>query len=159
MRAYRLCGRNRDPRDATGALRRGGRWNSPGIAVLYCSSSLSLACLEALVHIRVPTNLPPYIYVEVSIPDEHIRPWNNFEGRGRAILESLVLSREIGDEWVNDRPDPLSERRAAEAVLQVPSVVIPQEWINPESPDFRDVVWSRPAPFNIDPRLLWPALR
>jgi len=99
----------RDPQDATGALRRGGRWNSPGVAVLYCSSSLSLACLEALVHIRIPTNLPPYIYAEISIPDELIRPWGDFEGRGRAILESLVLSREIGDDWVNYQPGPLSQ--------------------------------------------------
>jgi RES domain-containing protein len=86
----------------------------------------------------------------------------NFEGRGRAILESLVLSREIGDDWVNDRPGPLSKRRTAEAVLQVPSVVVPQEWnylINPESPDFHKILWSQPGPFNIDPRLLWPALR
>src|SRR4051812_18031854 len=28
----------------------GGRWNSPGISIVYCSEHLSLAALEILVH-------------------------------------------------------------------------------------------------------------
>jgi hypothetical protein len=80
MKAYRLCGRSRDPRDPSGALKRGGRWNKPGVAVLYCASSLSLACLEQLVHIRNPENLPSFHYAEVSIPRELITPWGSRSG-------------------------------------------------------------------------------
>jgi RES domain-containing protein len=135
---------------------------SPGIAILYCASSLSLACLEQVVHTRTPDNLPLFHYAEVLFRDELIKPWESDEHRTLAILESLELSREIGDDWVNYRPSPLSKERRANPVRQVPSAVIPQEWnyiINPESPDFDEIVWSEPAPFNIDPRLLWPALR
>src|ERR1035438_7058028 len=135
MKAYRPCGRSRDPKDATGAFRRGGRWNSPGTAVLYCASSLSLACLEQLVHVRNPDNLPLLHYAEVVIPEtlitrwrSHVSEWGEFELRSRAILESLVLSRELGDNWANDEPGPLSKRRVPELALQVPSAVVPQEW-------------------------------
>jgi RES domain-containing protein len=170
MKAYRLCGRSRDPKDASGAFHRGGRWNSPGIRVLYCASSLSLACLEQLVHVRSPDNLPLLHYAEVSIPVRFVRPWRShlsgwgeFEQlRSSAILESLVLSREVGDNWVHEKPGPLARERKIKGVLQVPSAVIPQEWnyiINPASPDFQQAVWAEPRPFDIDPRLLWPDLR
>ena len=36
-----------------GARRYGGRWNSKGFAVIYTSSSISLAILEVLVHIPI----------------------------------------------------------------------------------------------------------
>ena len=38
--------------DGEGARRFGGRWNPPGVALVYCSSSLSLAVLELLVHVE-----------------------------------------------------------------------------------------------------------
>jgi len=108
MRAFRLCGVHRDPKDATGALLRGGRWNSPGNAVLYCASSLSLACLEYLVHVRDPANLPTLIYSEIEIEAGDIDPWVFDPERTEAILQSLVLSREIGDEWIHTFPGPLA---------------------------------------------------
>lgn len=35
-----------------GALRHGGRWNSPGVRVIYTSATVSLAALETLVHLN-----------------------------------------------------------------------------------------------------------
>jgi RES domain-containing protein len=157
MKVFRLCGAHRDPKDATGSFKRGGRWNSPGNAVLYCASTLSLACLEYLVHLRDPANLPPLVYVEISVADLHIRLWASNRERSEAILESQVLSREVGDEWMRSRLGPLSREPIGRPMLQVPSAIIPQEWnylINPASSLFRDIVWSEPAPFRIDPRLL-----
>lgn len=165
MKAYRLCGRHRDPKDASGASRRGGRWNSPGTAILYCASTLSLACLEFLVHVRDLDNLPLLSGTEILIPDQHIKSWASRrydDHRTHAILQSLVLSREIGDDWINYRSGPLSKPRTAEVALEVPSAVVPQEpnyLINPLSPDFHEVVWSEPKPFNVDARLLFPRLR
>jgi RES domain-containing protein len=37
-----------------GAAKTGGRWNSRGVAVVYTSSSKSLATLESLVHLNPP---------------------------------------------------------------------------------------------------------
>ncbi|HVS77374.1 MAG TPA: RES family NAD+ phosphorylase, partial [Steroidobacteraceae bacterium] len=43
-----------------GAERTGGRWNRKGTPMLYCSSTIALACLETLVHLSggdpVPLN-------------------------------------------------------------------------------------------------------
>jgi RES domain-containing protein len=162
MIAYRLCGTHRDPRDATGATRRGGRWNSPGIPILYCASSLSLACLECLVHIRSTDIFPSLNYAQITIPEDEVSLWSQTEARTDAILTSLVLSREVGDDWIRHRPGPLSKTRTGPAVLQVPSVVIPQEWnclINPASPNSNKLVWSEPRPFRFDPRLISPERR
>src|SRR5580692_10561534 len=154
MKAYRLFAPWRDPKDAAGAFRRGGRWNSPGTAILYAASSLSLACLEILVHIRRPDNMPDYSYCELEIPDNRIAIWEQHvesEARTRALLESQVLSREFGDMWIGHRAD----RRLA--AMQVPSAVVPQEWnylIDPSSAHL--IQWSDPQPFRIDPRLLDP---
>lgn len=148
MRPARSCG--------------GGRWNSPGTAVLYTASSLSLACLEILVHIRSPNNFPSYSYSQLAIPEDQIEPWESNDParspeRRKAILESEVLSREDGDIWIRERqrrPTPLHVR-------QVPSVVVPQEWdylVDPEEKTLREG-WSEPKLFRIDPRLLDPSLR
>src|SRR5580704_8576786 len=106
MRAFRLCAPWRKPWDAEGALRRGGRWNSPGVAVLYAASSLSLACLEILVHVRDVENIPEVSYSELSISDSNVRAWANSSERTQAILESEVLSRELGDNWIRERRFP-----------------------------------------------------
>jgi RES domain-containing protein len=158
-KAFRLFAPWIGPRDATGALRRGGRWNSPGKAVLYAASSLSLACLEILVHLRHVENLPEYSYAEVHIPDDQVEAWNKPDKRTRAVLESAVLSREIGDNWIRDRGFAPLMATSRLPVLQVPSAVIPQEWnfiIDPESADLQ---WHDPKPFRVDPRLVDPALR
>ena len=160
---FRLFSPWHHPWDATGAFRRGGRWNSPGTAVLYTASSLSLACLEILVHIRNPNNFPAYSYSELAIPERQIEAWESTDPirspeRRKAILESEVLSREEGDIWIRNR-----QRKAVPAlpVRQVPSAVIPQEWnylIDPDDDTLRGG-WSAPREFRIDPRLLDPSLR
>jgi RES domain-containing protein len=98
---FRLFSPGRDPHDATGAFLRGGRWNNPGTAVLYAASSLSLACLEILVHVRNPNNFPVYSYSQLAIPDDRIEAWESPDParsplRRKAIFDSEVLSREEG---------------------------------------------------------------
>jgi RES domain-containing protein len=100
--------------------------------MLYAASSLSLACLETLVHIRDTGNLPDLIYSEITIPDDPVREWRELPERTEALLQSAVLSRELGDTWLH-----LSS--GAEVTLQVPSAVVRQEWnylINPRHSHF-----------------------
>ena len=165
MKAYRLFSSRRNPLDATGAYRSGGRWNSPGTAILYAASSQSLACLEILVHLRNPANLPEVSYVEFDIQEEQVRLWSSLidssEERKRAVLESLVLSREHGDDWIAVRQGRRKTDRpaAARPVFQVPSVVVPQEWNYLIDPEANSLTYTQPEPFRLDPRLVDPMLR
>lgn len=46
---------------------------------------------------------------------------------------------------------------ASQAVLRLPSAVIPEEYnylLNPNHPDFNRLCLSEPKPFSFDPRLL-----
>jgi RES domain-containing protein len=52
MRIFRLHRRHRRADDYAGSLIQNNRWNPAGIAMLYCSTALSLACLEILVHVN-----------------------------------------------------------------------------------------------------------
>jgi hypothetical protein len=68
--------------------------------MLYGSSTLALACLEVLVHIRnvglIPTD---YVYCEVEVPEVLVTPWNLTGEEALGKIESPVLAREYGDRW------------------------------------------------------------
>jgi RES domain-containing protein len=159
----------RNPKDPTGAFRHGGRWNSEGKAVLYSAGSLSLACLELLVHIRDTGNMPDLVYSEIELPDPLIDWWSQDAIRTDAILDSDTLSREMGDNWLERQafkeeiyPVSLRKRLDPRAVLQVPSSVIREEWnylLNPADPAYSAITWSEPKRFRLDPRLIDTHLR
>ena len=87
--------------------------------MLYAAASLSLACLEILVHIRDTSNIPPLTFTEISIPDQLVMPWQKTDGRTTALLESEILSREFGDLCAQGDP--------RFCVYAVPSAIITQE--------------------------------
>lgn len=132
-----------------GARRFGGRWNSPGTAVVYSAESQSLAALEMLVHLDSADLLGAYVTIRVEFDEsliEHVertdlpRNWRVDPAPGRLAA--------TGDGWV---------RQERSVVLAVPSVVIPSErnyLLNPRHPEFSRVVSSPPIPFRFDPRLL-----
>jgi RES domain-containing protein len=152
IRAFRLC-KTRHAASAftgEGARLNGGRWNSPGKAVVYTASSLSLATLEVLVHLEDPEvfgNLFSWASLEIppeileTLPAESLAPgWND--------SDSSRISRAIGDAWLG------SMRSAA---LAVPSVVTPGEWnylLNPAHPDFPKILIGAPQAFRPDSRLM-----
>ena len=56
-----------------GAEKYGGRWNRPGIPVLYTSESRALAMLELMVHFSSISSLKKdYQFVEILLPRESI---------------------------------------------------------------------------------------
>src|SRR5215472_5797811 len=72
LTAWRVCPARRAATafDGEGARLYGGRWNPKNVRVVYCSSSLSLATLEAFVHFE-PRTAPivPYVYFRATLPD------------------------------------------------------------------------------------------
>ena len=58
-----------DDLSGEGARLTGGRWNSPGMALLYTSSTIALAVLETVVHLS-SGGLPLNRYlIRIDIPD------------------------------------------------------------------------------------------
>ena len=67
-RAWRIADGRFDPFSAIGASLVGGRWNSPGLGVIYASCTFAGAMLECLAHAgigRVPRN---HVAVDIVIP-------------------------------------------------------------------------------------------
>jgi RES domain-containing protein len=48
-----------------GARKYGGRWNSPGVAMVYTAGSASLAILEMLVHLQSDELMQNYVVFDV----------------------------------------------------------------------------------------------
>ncbi len=115
-----------------GALLYGGRWNSPGRAIVYASHSLSLATLEVLVHLNAADKMMAYRCMALDIPDELVLPMDpaDLPADWDALQVEPRAAQSWGDAWFDEQ---------VSAVLEVPSAVIPSEpnyLINPEHPDF-----------------------
>ena len=148
--AWRITKRKRARSAFTGEGARlyGGRWNSPGTAIIYTAESQSLAVLEILVHLDSPELLKKYALFRVGIDESYIvdidaailpRNWRTEPVPGKV--------QKIGDEWVTN---------ATSAVLRVPSTLVPGEFnflLDPRHADFPKLQFSGPIPFHLDPRL------
>jgi RES domain-containing protein len=66
---FRVCRAVHARLDGSGAKRVGGRWNSPGRAVVYTAESVALAVLENLVNMSREDFPAGYVVTGVSIPD------------------------------------------------------------------------------------------
>jgi len=149
--AFRLCKTKHASSAFTGEGARiaGGRWNSPGVAVVYASSTLSLATLEVLVHLDDPEAFARmFSWFAMEIPDELIEVLDQAKlPSGWCADETIGATQVIGDAWV---------RSQRTAVLGVPSVVTPGErnyLLNPAHPEFSKIRIAAPQAFRPDPRL------
>jgi RES domain-containing protein len=152
MRVWRICKAEHAATAFTGegALLYAGRWHHPGTRVVCCSESRALAALEQLVHLHRNRLPPHFVCFGVEIPD------------GVAIakvrIEDLPAGwrrqpgppglRDIGTRWVES---------GRTVVLQVPSVVVPEEHnflVNPRHPDFGRLSIGDAEPFEFDERLI-----
>lgn len=132
-----------------GARRFGGRWNSPGVAVVYTAEHASLAVLEILVHLQQALLLEDYVLLQVDFDEGLVEAldMSTVPKRWRSYPAPLSL-RAIGDQWVAD---------SRSAVLSVPSAVVPLErlfLLNPHHPEFPGIRIGEPQPFAFDARLL-----
>ena len=141
-----------DDLTGAGAKITGGRWNEPGIPMLYAAASRALACLETVVHLNAG-GLPLNRYlVEIEVPDGI---WAAAEIAEAASLDvgwdaspAGRVSISFGSRWAMSRRSLL---------LFVPSVIVPEEnniLINPEHPDLSRLRARKVRKWLYDPRLI-----
>jgi RES domain-containing protein len=141
MDAWRLCRRRYADLSGEGARRFGGRWNSPGRAVVYLADHPALAALEVRVHLDLPFELLPadYVLMHVTVPDTPNMVYTANE-------ESVAL----GNAWLKSGESP---------ALRVPSVLVPHAWNilwNPQHADASQADIRSIEAFVFDPRLWHP---
>lgn len=132
-----------------GARRYGGRWNSPGVAVVNVAGHQSLAVLEVLAKARSESPRDEYVLIPASWDEALTETLSAraLPGDWQA-LPPRSTTKILGDRWVLE---------ARSAVLAVPSAIIPAEQnylLNPAHPDFRRIKFGKPMPFVFDARLL-----
>lgn len=143
-----------DDLTGAGAKATGGRWNSPGLPVVYTSRTRALACLETVVHLGAG-GLPLNRYlVRLDIPDA---VWADAREETPASLPvgwdaepAGRASIAFGSAWI---------RSGSSALLIVPSVIVPEELnvlINPRHPDSAQISAAKVRRWLYDPRLARP---
>ncbi len=150
MRAYRIVKKKHafSAFSGEGARAYGGRWNAPGIPMVYAAHTRALAALESLAHYGGAERRLEFVAFEIEIPERvaiHVkvdalpRDW-----RGD---EPTAATQALGSEW---------QRSGRSAALVVPSVLVPQEHcvlLNPEHSDIDKIMVAYPEPFAFDARL------
>ncbi|MCK5542442.1 MAG: RES domain-containing protein [Desulfobacterales bacterium] len=132
--------------DGEGARLYGGRWNSPGTAMIYAAENLSLATLEMLVNLSSEILLNLFAAVPILFEEKYIQKLKTLPG-GWDEIPAGHFSKTIGDDWIEKRES---------LVLEVPSVIISLEHnylINPMHPDFLKLKIGEPFNFGFDERL------
>lgn len=142
MNAWRLCRRPFADLSGEGARLHGGRWNSPGQAVVYAASTAALALLEVRVHLDLPLDLLPadYVLMEIDLADLEVE----------TVTTLPADPATFGDTWLAERRTP---------VLQVPSLIVPESanlLINPAHPETATAGVAGQREFVFDRRLWLP---
>src|SRR5579864_1894758 len=115
MRIFRIADRRHPVWSGTGAMRVGGRFNSPGRPVIDGALNFAGAMLEVLVHARIGKVPKHHVWVEVEVPEDV-----SIEHVGIDDLPSgwdgpdAQVARRFGDQWIEE---------GRSAILVVPSVV------------------------------------
>lgn len=133
----------------SGANQYGGRWNHKGHPAVYVSSSVSLALLEILVHVKQDGILNQYQLFSIEIPDDRIdyldKAWLPKDWQENP---APVSTMDLGTGWLQSGSAP---------ALILPSCIVPYEnnaILNPLHPAFRQALDSaQPMPFLFDTHL------
>lgn len=137
--------------DGEGAWLYPGRWNSPGIRMVYTADSPALAALDILIQIHGEPPDDRYVLIAATFPERTVTRLDPGElPQGWATYPAAPPLRILGDTWI---------ARNTSLVLAVPSAVIPEQHnflINPRHPDFPSLKIAVPRAFTFDPRLFPP---
>jgi RES domain-containing protein len=150
VRLWRLCREVHAAKAFTGEgpFRYCGRWSPPGVAVVYCAESRSLAAMEILVHHLGTEVFKATRWVEIAadVPENLIEKPARVPDAWRG-QSPVASAQDFGAAWVR-------EKRSA--VLRVPSAVVLGEFnylLNPAHPDFAKITLGKAVGFCFDARL------
>ena len=150
MRAFRIVKKRHALTAFTGEGARayGGRWNLPGIPMVYAAHTRALAALESLGHFGGAERRLEFVTFEIEFPDAlALRVEAADLPRDWRRAEAGASTQALGSDW---------QRNGRSVALLVPSVHVPQEYcvlLNPEHPDTAKVMVGYPEPFSFDERL------
>ena len=156
MRAWRICRAKfaAEPFSGEGARRFGGRWNSPGVPMVYLSSSLALAAIELFVHLAPNQQPDDLVAIAATLPEgEPARRIEPGELPRQWWTDDFEPLRAIGDQWIGEK---------SSLALEVPSAALRSEWnvlVNPLHPAVAQVRIEPPRPFHFDARMFAPRAR
>jgi RES domain-containing protein len=137
MKVFRIVQDKRRTSDLSGigAFRSGGRWNSKGTYMLYCSENSSLAFLESLVHFD-KILIPPQLFItELEITDDSLiytLPGKDYPKNWMKL--SLIENQQRGDRWMTEKKSLGIRVRSAINLLEYNIL------LNPLYPEFHDLV-------------------
>ncbi|MCY7293267.1 MAG: RES family NAD+ phosphorylase [Ferruginibacter sp.] len=148
MIVYRICNAlYSDDLSGNGSKLFGGRWNSKGVSMLYCSEHISLAVVEMLVHNQFKDFSVELSLLHITFPDtieikevKHSKLKNNW-------VDDFGYTRFMGDQFIQS---------GSHSILKIPSAVITEEnnyIINPLHADFKKIKISDTSSFRTDKRL------
>ncbi len=151
MEVFRLSRqRFATPLSGKGAALFGGRWNSPGVELIYTACNRSLAMAEVAVHLTLATLPDDYVMITIEVPDD--------------LSRQVLQEDELPPEWKSFPHHPSTRRygddfalQGRDALLQVPSAVTAGDFnllINPHHPEFVRVKILEIKPFPIDRRMV-----
>jgi RES domain-containing protein len=131
----------------TGSKLLGGRWNVPGLPVLYTAENISLAVLEIIVNADRGFIPPAYQLLKLSVADN--------------IEVTSIVKDKLKHQWKDDfeytqwmGTEFLKQNK--HLVMKVPSVVVDDEHnflFNPAHTDFKKLKITSVANFKFDQRL------
>ena len=136
-------------RTGIGARTYGGRWNTPGVAVIYAGLTPEIAAMETLVHAGdiLPVDL---VLVRLDLPEDaslYYRCLVTDLPAGWDDLPGSTAAVEYGNAFIN---------AGTHLGMIVPSVVMPEASniiINPNHATFSNVGMTVIRPFEFDSRL------
>ncbi|HEY1428786.1 MAG TPA: RES family NAD+ phosphorylase [Candidatus Tumulicola sp.] len=151
MRVYRAFQRKHESGafSGEGARRYGGRWNSPGVPVVYTAENFSLALLEIMVNVsssHIPADM---VYAPIDIPDNVVLETLDTNALPQRWFEypAPAECQRLGDRWATG---------ASSVGLRVPSAIARIEknvLLNPAHRDFARLTIGASDVLSIDVRL------
>ena len=130
-----------------GARLSGGRWNHKGVSCIYTARSRALAVLEYSVNVNIEDIPRALSIITLEVPDS---------------IESISVA-DLPGNWMQNPATSYTKnfgtgllKKAGSLIIEIPSVVIPEEWnyiINPANPDARLIKLCNCSDYPYDVRI------